>query len=66
MILDMKVIRYLIVILLVALVYGNTLTLHYTLDDRMIIFENDYTLKGWSGVKDVMTKDAFTGFFGEI
>ena len=61
----MKVIRYLIVILLVALVYGNTLTLHYTLDDRMIIFENDYTLKGWSGVKDVMTKDAFTGFFGD-
>ena len=44
---------------------ADTLTLHYASDDRMIIFENDYTLKGFQGIPDVMTKDAFTGFFGD-
>ncbi len=56
--------RYLLIALWVALVYCNTPTLDYALDDRMIIFENDYTLKGLEGTKDIFTKDAFSGYFG--
>lgn len=58
-------IRILILILAIVVAYADTLTLHYASDDRMIIFENDYTLKGFKGIPEVMTKDAFTGFFGD-
>lgn len=55
--------RYIVLIVAVILAYGDTLTLKYASDDRMIIFENDYTLQGDAG--KIMTKDAFTGYFGE-
>lgn len=58
-------IRLLVLILAIVVAYADTLTLHYASDDRMIIFENDYTLKGFQGIPEVMTKDAFTGFFGD-
>ena len=58
-------IRLLVLILAIVAAYADTLTLHYASDDRMIIFENNYTLKGFDGIPEVMTKDAFTGFFGE-
>lgn len=57
-------IRFLLISLLVLLSYSNSLTLDYALDDRLVIFENDYTLKGYDGVKDVFTKDSFSGYFG--
>ena len=59
-----KYFRIVAIIILVLLSYGNTLTLDYTLDDRLVIFENDYTLKGTDGIKDVLTKDSFSGYFG--
>ena len=58
-----NLIRYIIFIAVALLAYGDTLWLKYASDDRMIIYENDYTLQG--DVKSVMTKDAFTGYFGE-
>lgn len=59
-----KYFRIFAIIILVLLSYGNTLTLDYALDDRLVIFENDYTLKGTDGIKDVLTKDSFSGYFG--
>lgn len=56
-------IQYLFIALLTFLAYANTLSLDYSLDDRMIIFENNYTLSGWQGIDDIFTKDAFTGYF---
>ena len=58
-------IRLFVLILAIVVAYADTLTLHYASDDRMIIYENDYTLKGFKGIPEVMTKDAFTGYFGE-
>lgn len=58
-----QLIRYLVLMFAVILAYGDTLTLDYASDDRMIIFENDYVLQGDAG--KIMTKDAFTGYFGE-
>lgn len=55
---------FLTIIVLVFIAYSNTLTLGYTLDDRMIITENQFTKKGISGIPEIMTNDAFTGFFG--
>ena len=58
-------IRIFFLILAIVVAYGDTLILHYASDDRMIIYENDYTLKGFKGIPEVMTKDAFTGYFGD-
>ena len=58
-------IRLLILVLAIVVAYADTLTLHYASDDRMLIYENDYTLKGFKGIPEVMTEDAFTGFFGD-
>lgn len=61
----MKKIRYLIIIALALLCYANTLTLHFALDDRMVILESKYTLKGgWDSVKAIFTEDTFSGYFG--
>lgn len=54
-----------ILTVLVTLIYANTLTLHYALDDRMVILESKYTLKGgWESVKAIFSEDTFTGYFG--
>lgn len=61
----MKKIHYLIIIALALLCYANTLTLHFALDDRMVILESKYTIKGgWESVKAIFTEDTFTGYFG--
>ncbi|HPS71403.1 MAG TPA: tetratricopeptide repeat protein [Bacteroidales bacterium] len=56
--------RFLLISIFIFLSYSNSLTLDYALDDRLVIFENDYTLKGFQGVKDIFTKDSFSGYFG--
>ncbi len=54
-----------LILLAVVLCYGNTLTLKYALDDRMVLLENEYTLTGgWEGAKNILTKDSFTGYYG--
>lgn len=58
-------IHKIIILILVALCYGNTLTLNFALDDRMVIMESKYTIKGgWNSVKAIFTEDTFRGYFG--
>ncbi len=52
-------------ILLTCLLYGNSLFNEYTLDDAIVITDNEFTQKGVSGIIDIFTKDSFHGFFGE-
>jgi tetratricopeptide (TPR) repeat protein len=59
--------RYLPHVLIFAfafLLYGNTLTYDYTLDDLIVIKDNAFTKKGVSGIKEIFSYDSFTGFFG--
>ena len=37
----------------------------YTLDDMLAITSNKYTKQGIKGVSQIMSHDAFDGFFGE-
>ena len=61
----MKRTHRLIITVLVTLIYANTLTLHYALDDRMVILESKYTIQGgWDSVKAIFSEDTFTGYFG--
>ena len=61
----MKRLHRIIITLLTVLIYANTLTLHFALDDRMVILESKYTIQGgWDSVKKIFTEDTFTGYFG--
>ncbi len=49
----------------VLVLYGNSIFNKYALDDRLLITENAFTKKGFSGIKDILTTDSFVGFFGK-
>ena len=53
------------VLLLGFAIYFGTLKHEYAVDDALLITENTVTQKGLDGLKDIFTKDAFFGFFGE-
>lgn len=54
---------FIILLLLGFILYGNTLSHDYALDDSIVIKQNDYTKQGISGLKTIFTKDTFFGFF---
>lgn len=56
---------YYIIGFLAFIIYSNTLFLDYTLDDRMVIFENTFVKQGVKGIDDIFTSDSFEGFFGK-
>ena len=55
---------YIIILLFSAGIYFNTLSNKYALDDPLIFTENKFAMQGFAGIKDLMTHDAFEGFFG--
>ena len=55
----------LFIIVLSLALYSNTLWFDFNLDDGLIITENQFTKKGISGIKDILSNDAFVGFFGK-
>ncbi|MFH1321327.1 MAG: tetratricopeptide repeat protein [Bacteroidota bacterium] len=47
------------------LLYGNTLSHNFALDDMIVITGNKFTQKGIDGIPDILTQDAFVGAYGE-
>jgi tetratricopeptide (TPR) repeat protein len=47
------------------LLYANTISFDYALDDKIAITYNNFTKKGISGIGDLFENDAFVGFFGK-
>jgi tetratricopeptide (TPR) repeat protein len=60
-----KYLPHITLVLFAFLLYGNTLTYDYTLDDLMVIKQNSFTTKGLKGIPDIFSYDSFTGFFGK-
>lgn len=58
-------IPFTIILVSAFLLYANTIKNDYALDDQLAIYENKFVTKGFDGFKEIMTKDAFVGFFGE-
>ena len=63
-ILSLKCFPHLLIFLFAFLLYGNTLTHDYALDDLIVIKDNSFTKKGLQGIKGIFSYDSFTGFFG--
>ena len=47
------------------LIYINTIPNKWAIDDSVIIYQNNFVERGISGIPDIMTKDAFAGFYGQ-
>lgn len=53
-----------VIFLISFLVFSNTLTHDFVLDDKIVITENSYTKKGVDGMVDIFSYDSMRGFFG--
>ncbi|MBK8489901.1 MAG: hypothetical protein IPL49_03090 [Saprospirales bacterium] len=42
--------------------YANTLGHQYALDDAIVIYDNEFTTQGISGIDDILKYDTFRGF----
>lgn len=51
--------------LLPIILYLTTLSFGYVLDDKIVLTENQFVLKGTEGVSEIMSTESFTGFLGE-
>ncbi|QTN37770.1 glycosyltransferase family 39 protein [Cryomorphaceae bacterium] len=51
--------------LLAGLLYANTLSHDYALDDKIVLSNNQFTQKGIGGIWDHLTNESFVGFFGK-
>ena len=49
---------------LAAVLYVNTLSNDYALDDKIVISNNQFTQQGFGGIWDHLTNESFVGFFG--
>ena len=45
--------------------YISTIGFDYALDDTIVIQDNQFVKKGTAGIGDIMSKETFTGYFGE-
>ena len=50
---------------LAVILYINTLSFDYNLDDGIVITGNKYTKQGFAGIKNILTHDTFVGYFGD-
>ena len=55
----------LVLFLLASALYAVSISFDYTLDDVMMIQDNQYTNKGFAGIKDILTTESFQGYFGQ-
>lgn len=60
-----KYMPLLIIVAFTFILYANTFTNDYALDDLLVINGNAFTKKGFSGIKEIFSYDSFTGFFGK-
>lgn len=58
--LQMVVIGFLSVV-----IYSNTISHNYAVDDTIVILRNEFTKKGMKGMHGIWTEDTFVGFFGD-
>jgi cytochrome c-type biogenesis protein CcmH/NrfG len=59
-------IPYVIILLFSGVLYANTLSHQFALDDDIVICKNEYVLRGISGMSDIFSKDLFDSFYKQM
>ena len=52
-------------VVLAFVLYGNTLTHEFAIDDRIVYTENTFVKEGFAGIPKILKYDTFLGYFGE-
>ncbi|MEE9373816.1 MAG: hypothetical protein V3V00_12255 [Saprospiraceae bacterium] len=60
---DRKVL-FIVATIIIGIIYGQTYSFDYVLDDKIVFTENSYVQKGISGIADLLTSESFEGYFG--
>jgi tetratricopeptide (TPR) repeat protein len=60
-----KWISALIIFMTSSLIYSNTISHDYAVDDAIVITRNQFTRLGMKGMHGIWTEDTFVGFFGK-
>ena len=55
-----------IVALLALLLYGNTIKNEYAFDDSLVIVRNEFVHRGFAGLPDIFSKDAYYSYFNQL
>lgn len=59
-------VQAIIVAILSIVMYANTFKHEYALDDTIVIAKNEYVYEGFSGIWDILTKDAFDSYYKQF
>lgn len=62
--LSSKLNAFVLLILVSFVLYFNTLSHQYALDDAIVITDNSFVKQGFDGIDEILTTELFTGFFG--
>jgi tetratricopeptide (TPR) repeat protein len=54
-----------LLLILAVGIYWPCTDFGYVLDDQIVITDNTFTKKGFSGISDILTTESMTGYFGE-
>ncbi|MCC6816092.1 MAG: hypothetical protein IT267_06740 [Saprospiraceae bacterium] len=54
-----------LIILVSLLLYFRCFNYGFALDDTIVYDENKFVAKGFSGIYDILSKESFTGYFGQ-
>jgi tetratricopeptide (TPR) repeat protein len=57
---------YLVLAVVGFILYINTIYNEFALDDGIIIHKNEFVMKGSSGIKDILTHDAYYSFYRQM
>jgi len=57
--------KVLIIFILPFVLYYQSTSFGYVLDDQIVITDNSFTKKGFSGIGDLLSNESMTGYFGE-
>ncbi len=60
-----KLITASVILIACFILYGNTIPFGYTFDDKIVVTRNESTKAGFGGIKDILTRDAFSNYFGK-
>ncbi len=65
MVTDRKWIVLVLLMLVSVGIYYQCTSFRYVLDDQIVITDNSFTKKGFSGIYELFTTESMTGYFGE-
>src|SRR5271155_2653074 len=58
--------KYLVVLAITILFYGNTLRNGYVIDDKVVIEDNDYVHNGIGGIVKILSNNSFAGTYNRL